>query len=790
MSVWEYLRKELKLSAKTVFSQYPRYLSFAALLLLISLLFCSVSTLHYNHQKTQRAYLESRYVNSDGNLYHFQLLNCTQDQYLLLRQFDREQTEENEVFKIVGGVESTISGTENKRYDLDIQLIGDIDSAFETFKVRYTEALDEESTNYTVSKTPLLNYELSVSKNTAVYIFQLIVIASAGAAAVWVLHSTMTNHFKFTYGIYMTFGATFKRLFFTAFWEQFWIVLITWLPAALISTLVSWGIFRKTGLSFTVYWGGVLLALLLTLITVGVAVLISVRSTSAKTPSSLIVAADNSNLIHSPRISSDLIGGRFPTSISRLSFRRYVKYILRLMAGALSFAMLFVSASTIGYCYQRVLSLEQPELSVDFDIPSISAEEKEDGITDFSAYGYNAEKSDVFSELPYIKTILKQACFQASGVCSHVKISSKIPKMFAGGVRMTGILTASNTSGTGFMNVNYCAMDEEVIESFETLGYQVEGSLASVLNEERTVAVTEGFLGSKKFDWHVGDTIYVADLPDAATQKLLTNIANNYLVADMDDLLTAWLEEEVFSYTAYTVGAIISELPTGQNWAIYFSETDYSAVTGFVPIYNELKIYVDENTSEEEVSTLYYQLRHVADYYTNMTVTNLDVRTAHTVEVNKNYTSIIQMMALVLLAVCPLIWIFSQILFYQKRQQELELLQAMGASTLALKRYILGDAFRFALTGGLLFALLAPAVSWLIHRLIGYIMIFAGGTMLASFRLPVSAYVAGILLNLLLGFISSYLAWILYQKRCPAVYTDLRDDGNVSEQTNHKEGSV
>lgn len=784
MSLFEYLRKDLKLSAKTVISEFPRYICFAVVLLFISMLFCTVSTLHYNHQKTQRAYLESRYISDNGEVFHFQLVNLNQDQYLLTRQFEIDQTSNNKIFKIVGGIESTISGTHELRYDVDIRLLGDIDDSYDTFMGRYIEVIDEESTAYTISKTPLLDFELNIVKNTVIFVLLLTIIVAAGAVALWVLHSTMINHYKFTYGIYMSFGATFGRLFLTAMWEQFWIVLATWLPSGLIALLISWLVFRQTGLTFSIYWLGFFWAFLLTLLTVGIAVFISIRAASAKTPSALIVAADNSNYIHSPRVSYDLIGAKFPDTIGRITFRRYRKYIVRLMAGTLAFSMLFVSASTVAYCYERVLTLDEPEISVSFDIPEIYSEEEV--VTDYSQYGYNSEKSELFSTLPKIKMITKRAYYSASTVCSHVKIDQSIPKLFSGGVYIDGI-TGNDKC---FLNVDYNAIDEEMIESFKLLGYEIEGSLESVLENRKTIAVTEGFLGSVKFDWKVGDKVQIADLPGEEVLSRLYAVSNSLLVADYDKLLSAWLRESVYSYTEYTVGAIISEIPTGENWGIYFSENDYKAVTGFEPTYNELEIYADDDATEEEISYIYRELRDAADYYTNMTVTDLDTATNKTMELNKNYTSIISMIAFVLLTVCPLIWFFSQMLFYQKRRPELELFQALGASGGEIKHYLMGDAVRFSLTGGLLFALLALPVSWLIHRLIGYIMVFAGGTMLASFHLPIVTYIIGIVLNLVCGFASVYFPWQGYEQSISPVFSDKINSNGTNKEIKTKEGTV
>jgi ABC-type antimicrobial peptide transport system permease subunit len=141
-------------------------------------------------------------------------------------------------------------------------------------------------------------------------------------------------------------------------------------------------------------------------------------------------------------------------------------------------------------------------------------------------------------------------------------------------------------------------------------------------------------------------------------------------------------------------------------------------------------------------------------------------------EENKNYTGVFTLFSFVLLAVSPMVWVFSQILFYYKRRQEFELYLAVGAPLDSIRKLFLQDALRYAGVAAGVFAALAPLVSWLIHRVIGWSTRFLGGDMLASFRLPWVAYLIGILICAACGFVSTMLPYFTYQKQGSPLHQD------------------
>ncbi|MBQ8287182.1 MAG: ABC transporter permease [Clostridia bacterium] len=820
MKLLDSAKRDIKLSLKTIRFEFPRFLCFFVVLFLLQGLFCSILTLYFNNDRTQLDYMESEYRAPNGELYHLKLLGCTETQRAILHNFDMDQEEEKKIFTLLGADITQTADGSRRQFDLYIRFEGDVEESYQTFRARYSYALSEQGP-YIEGTTLLLSYELEQVANRAVLILQLTLVVVLGALAVWVLHSIMTNHYKFTYGVYMSFGANFLRLFRTSVWEMVWAALFTWLPAVSVSNLICWLLFRNSGLGFAVSIGGCLLTLLISLLTVCISVFASIRSVSRKPPVKHLIADDNSNLIRSPRHSASLAGSTFPGGVGRLSFLRFRKYVLRLLGTALSFAMLFVGLITLSTCYQRMLDAPRPLYQVDFAVPTYtppstdeesdseagenteaegtdaetdtetssdaetpdgsdatsdpgSDTEEETVFIDYASYGYTNEISKVFAEMPHLGTVLKESVHPARALHSHIRFDEAAAKIGAGGVS----LSRDGVDWRYQMNVDYQSLDSEIIRSFEFLGYGIEGSLESVLTEPGTVAVTDSFMGSVQFDWEIGDVIYVAKVAEPLSAAHTVEQSMMY-VTDEDQILLAYLKQCNYEYTAYTIGAIISDMPTEDSWSVFFNAEEYEAVTGYEPVYESVKIYAKAEITEEEEAQMYEWLRKAELVYDNLSVTDLHTRLSKQIDENKNYSGVFTLFAVVLLLICAIVWLISQILFYIKRRGEFELYLAIGAPLSSIRKLFLQDALLYAGFGAGVFALLAPPVSWLIHRAIGYVTILIGGDMLASFQLPIVPYLIGIAMCALCGFVSTMLPYLTYKKQGSPLH---RGPGETSRQ--------
>ena len=480
----------------------------------------------------------------------------------------------------------------------------------------------------------------------------------------------------------------------------------------------------------------------------------------------------------------------------------------------LSFAMIFVAGITLADCYDRMIFNIRPLYQVNFIVPDAWIEydpsmDQEDPTTDgeetpetgeampetedsteeeappidYASMGYTDEIAKLFAEFPHLGVVYKESYYPARGVRSHVLVNEKQVSLGAGGISVTP--AHADQKHRAMLNVNYHAMDQEVIDAMKFLGYGIDGDLSSVLKEKNTIAVTEGFLGTTQFNWKVGDTVYIG-LPTAETlEQIKVQEQSMMFVTDQAQLLRFYYNAGEYEYRAFKVGAIISDFPTDENWSIFFAPNAYEQVTGYPPIYETLQIYAEKGATEEQEKELYEYLRKAEFVYPNMSVIDLNTRDARQIEANKNYSGIFSMFAWVLLTISPMIWVFSQILFYYKRRKEFDLYLSIGSTMSAIRKLILQDAIRYALISAGLFLLLAPPVSLVVHKAIGFVTAFLGGDMLASFRLPWLAYLCGAAISALCGFVSTMIPWYTYQKQDSPLHSESKGK-SVKEETVHE----
>ena len=217
--------KRIKLSVKSVFFNYKRYLCFFVMLLIIETLFSAVITLFVNNNRNQERLLEETYN------YHLQLQDLNQTQYYSVVNI--QQPENQEYFEIVEGHKYQISGTNRWRYDVNIRFYDNVADNYEKFAGAHYEDIAEDGT-FSEFRTPLLGFNIDLAWNTAVCILTCIFIFICGCIIVYLLDSIMVNHYKFIYGINMTFGANFKKLFEGSLTEMVLISIIFFIPTSSI----------------------------------------------------------------------------------------------------------------------------------------------------------------------------------------------------------------------------------------------------------------------------------------------------------------------------------------------------------------------------------------------------------------------------------------------------------------------------------------------------------------------------------------------------------------------------
>ncbi len=776
--------KSFALAVRSVKYNYKRYLCFFVMLFVIQTLFSAVLVLYANNNSNQVEYLENNYD------YHLKLQNLNDVQFSYIADQHNKQPEEEEFFSIVKITRSEIAGIGRNRYEISIHFDGKPTSCYKVFSAKFYGSLEDEG-EFDEFITPLLKYELDYAKNTAICALTCIFVFICGCVIIYLLDSIMVNHYKFLYGVYMTFGANFKKLFVSAFFEMLFISLAVFVPSQLITNVVCFVMLKSNGLSFRVSILSLLLSLIMCILVAGVPVFINIKSVSRKTPLSLIGAIDNSNHITSPQSSADFIAAEFPKTTELLSMKRFRKYLIKLVLATVSFASVFVCCAYLGNAYSRSLEINKPQFSAIFGGYYISANGGDDGKKEESEgdngsvsendepllpdieeesekgswyyqFSYDSEMKEYLYSFEGVEMIFKNCFTNAYDIGSHVKL----PKKNAG---FTG--GADDSQGDRcYLNAEYTVLDPEVAEIIKYKGYEVEGSLSNVINKNNYIAITDGYNNSRKFKLSVGDKIYIA------TSSKLIKKAPQIMSSDYDQLMTLELINYKFEYKEYTVGAIIKNSPVGKCFPVYMNEEEYVKLTGNQVIFDKIDIMVSDSISDEQLQKLDLSLKHAADYYSNMMLTNNDSKVLAQIEQNKKYESVFTFIAIMLLIVTPIIFMFSQILFYLKRRPEFDLYFALGAPFEKIKKLFLTDAIVTAVLSLVVYSLLSWLMTYGLSFYINSSLYEASSYIRYAYKLPILPFVIGGVMSLLSALSSALLPCYSYLGSAHPIYTGRKSD--------------
>ncbi len=734
--IFTYLRKNLKIAVKNVFANFSQYACFFAALFIIQIFLGTLTVILHNNDNTEWGHVQEEYD------YHLMLNGINDYQMLLIENNSIAVFSNDFVFDIVRTIEhkSTYDGSVN--YDVYIMLKGDTDEEIEfsldRFVSKYLKELSkhcDEGKKLTYTKTPLLNFDRNLLVNRLIYVVSVAALIVLSVFLLVVLYNIRINHYKFIYGIYMSFGADFKKLFETAFWEMWIVACTTFIPATGVSVLISYLILNGAGLPFVCPVWTLLLTAIYGLIILLFSVWFPMKLMAIKTPMSLIVSQDNSNLVSSPRRSLKLFGTKFPFHYEFYSTWRFRKYNLRLLVSAVIFTSLFIAGLYVAEITRVTLSHEDPQFEIDLT----------------NTY---TEYDDLMRQELYaidgITLVSKSNTETATNIATHIRVKAEHT------VSMANLVVPPDAEGYRVTNeVEYRTIDADIVAELEK--YEYVGDLNCVLNDPNKVIVADSVNNIKKFDYEVGDTIEIATITKKNKQPDINITGRNLLKQQLD-----YFE---FEYHEYTIGAIIYDIPT-LKMPIYMSDEVFELVADLEVSYKNLEVFVDQSLSTEEVLRIETELRDWGVLIGDVLITNTHNLHMSIVNEDKQYDEIFTLVASLLLTISPMIWFFSQTLYYFKRENEFTILQSIGALGSDIRKlYICGGIFMSILS--LIFCIgLGYLLSFGLYMFVNTVIPQWTLTFIRyDFYMPWYAIVLSIVMSVMCGFLSSYLPYHSFMKR-------------------------
>lgn len=585
-----------------------------------------------------------------------------------------------------------------------------------------------------------------------------------------VLFLIRLDHFKFIYGIYMTCGADFTTLMGAAGGELLTITVLTWLPGALVGGTVAAILYIPKGVGLWFSAATVLIPLLGGIVAVIASVWFPMRRMSAQPPVRHLQAGDNTGLVSSPRRSFFLFGESFPGKYELYGFWRMRKYYIRLVISAVLFAAFFISGLYIADMKTYHNDLDPYEYSLAYR-PSNYYEEPE------------TEEGEIIGDEPWIPSD-EQAEMIRYDVELFLPEVEAVPGVshaewdvsLSGGFALSHLLLTSGQlfdsndytvasterASEGFRwamnNYAYTAVDQTWIDNMIRHGLATfEGDPYAVLTTPNGVIVSEEVYNKKTYDFKPGDRIVVAVCEEPGPMPLIT---------DPKQLLREQIKLYDFRYETFTVCAVVSGLNSGSTITFGVTDSAYTALTGRPAACTELKIYMEKGTDMDTVRAAEGKLRRAVSSFSDWMVTPTGNYFETSVKSLKNDSAVILTLAVCLLLISPMVWYFSQIMFYRKRRNEFAVLHALGAPDSAFAKL-------HRLAGGVLSGA-AFLVTVLLSLLCNYLVYFTVNTLLPKlhliesihyeYRLSLPALIACVLVSVLCGFLSCELPYRLYTK--------------------------
>lgn len=760
--------RKLKTAVKAVFKNFGEYVSFfVALFIIQSLLWMLFFTTATNIVREREA-IERNYD------YHFLIEHLTASDMAMIENLlavkDVQNIRSYESYEIVPPDEST------DFYSLRVRLKKG--SSQNTFVQYYLSNNNVDTSRLRITQTPLDTFEreyLGSNISEAIGIGVIVVVMSIVVLAA--LFSVRLNHYKFMYGIYMTFGAGFSRLFSLSIWEMMIISSTTLILSGSASYVICTLMYSSLGVVFS--WWMIPVILVLNLIIVFLAVRVPTERLSRRTPMSLIAAQDNSNLVSSPKRSFKIFNKSFPYHYELFTTWRFRKYFLRTLVASILFTSIFLCAVYVGYMKKTDEAVVGPEYLVHLDFGSVDMSGAAEDV--FNIHDVvdvmNDTQVEALETIEGVKYTLWVNETGASELNSHMLLKGDI----AGGKEYS-VPAADKVNG--FMRAtnmySYTAMTDHYIDTLCSL-YDIEGDPYAVMTDKNKIIVSDVLYNEQCFDFKPGDKVMVGKRIHGRLD------ASEYLYLSNKELLKKLVDTCTYEYTEYEIAAVVhgysaeDRLLLGMHYMEYFDVTyDMRSSLSSVDddgsrntyLYGQLQIYAEPGVKSDLSESILSQVRRGTDDYLGIygieTSIQRNFRTLYSelVAQRHNYDRVI-ICAVMILLLSPVVWFFSQLLFYFKREKEIGVLRMFGATEKKISQLYSFAGLIMASLAIVVTVLLGYASSYGIYRLFNSVLLKYGMVSGTSyvFYISLPALAVCIVISIICGFLSSYIPYRIGKNR-------------------------
>ena len=630
---------------------------------------------------------------------------------------------------------------------------------------------EDTGTPWVLRVTPLYTLEADYTVTyTLVYMALFALWTGLSVLILFVLYRMRVEHFKFIYGVYMTCGGDFPKLFGAAGGELLSISVLTMLPSILLGTGITALSYVTRGVPLAVSMTTVYGVVIHTLLSVLLAVYVPMRRLSLQPPVKHLLAADHTGMVTSPRRSFRMFGAGYPLKYELFGMWRLRKYYIGLVLSAVFFAAVFVSGLYIADLEKYHNEKDPYEYLVSYVTANVDeAETDEEGnfvssvVIDAEAAKMIWEDAEIFVEdilkTPGVSYVDWSVTTSGGSLASHLLLT---PSQLAGGT--DSLVRSRERESQGFkyamLEYDYTAFDELYIDMLiEKELCTFEGDPYELFEGERRVIITEDSFNQQAYSFSPGDKILVAVFEKA-------NGAID-MVSTPETLLRMQIEKFTFRYVEYTVCAVMREKSSENHITFGVNSDEYESLTGAFPVRDSMKVYMERGSDFDTVKQAENGIRKSLQYCSGWQISPSGNYIQSEINRAKQDRVMIYTLGILLLIISPLIWFFSQIMYYGKRRDEFHILLALGgeeASIAKLHRVAGGvlSCIAFFVT-----VLLSSGCNAVIHFLLNTLLPKFG---LAEnvgyvYELSVPALIASALISMVCGFMSCEIPYRLFKRK-------------------------
>ena len=537
-----------------------------------------------------------------------------------------------------------------------------------------------------IGYTPLYDYKTEYLPG--ILLFLVVATLAVFALSVFLLiqlDRMRLDRDTFDYAIYMTCGANYRRLYKKTCRELFVLASLTLFPALAIGAALTVALYTGRGRFPASVPIALIAVVLFTVFSIRTAVKLPMRRLSKKAPVELLRARDNANHVVSPRRSRRIFGASFPRDFELLSLWRYRRYFAGLLISTVLMPVLFLGSVAAASIHEQRVAAPTPDFTLTFSPSVVNADSLNENTADLATR---------LSSVPGVSLCLpEELTFDATAVCGHILLTDRnqggsAGVYYDGGAKGLGYSTASNA-------YRYTALDEAAIRALLAQYPNVEGDPYAVLSDDHTILISESINGVRLFDFSVGDKILVA------TQAIDASVEN--VVVDDNRALLMQLESGKFAYEEFTVGAVIHNLTPDAKLLFGINFAQYELLTMEAPVRYSTHVYMHRDADFATWENARNAVFAAGFGYYSCNVSDHDVFFDRYITSLSNTDGRLRLLALGFLLMMPLISVFSQRVFYKKREGEWEMLRALGASS--------GQMLRSAFLDGAMTALVSLLLS-------------------------------------------------------------------------------